>query len=182
MLRRARPPRLPNLEQLAAELLGPAGLTAHATAFDRRDLLQALCQSLPPGMPIDRTRLEAAADLILRQDDAIRLATRSVDGPRWSTTELLTVEQQALALADQLRTIRMHPAPADAGPPTQRPNNSNVTDRRSTCCGTRSNTARSEGYRDDGANSYISSTRPSSAASSRRFACATLSPVAHSQW
>jgi len=100
---RTRPPRPPRLDPLIHELLGPGGLTAHATGFDRRDLLQALCQAIPAGMLVDRARLEAAANLVLRQRDAIRLATRTEDGPRWSTAELLGVEQHALALADELR-------------------------------------------------------------------------------
>ena len=37
--------------------------------------------------------------------DAVRLATRTADGPRWSTTELLGVEQSALRLADELRAL-----------------------------------------------------------------------------
>jgi hypothetical protein len=100
---RTRPPRPPQLDPLIPELLGPGGLTAHATGFDRRDLLQALCQTLPPGMLVDRARLEAAANLVLRHRDAIRLATRTEDGPRWSTAELLNVEQHAPTLADELR-------------------------------------------------------------------------------
>ncbi len=48
VLGKRRPPPLPPLDQLAGYLLGPAGLTAQATGFDRRDLLQAICQALPP--------------------------------------------------------------------------------------------------------------------------------------
>jgi conjugative relaxase-like TrwC/TraI family protein len=117
VLRRSRPPRPPGLDRLAQELLGPAGLTAHATGFDRRDLLQALCQTIPAGLPVDRARLEAAADVVLRHDDAVRLATRTADGPRWSTAELLTVEQHALALADQLRQTPAYAVDADAVAP-----------------------------------------------------------------
>jgi len=53
-LNRARPSVPPRLDQLAAQLLGPAGLTAQATGFDHRDLLQALCQTLPASLDVDR--------------------------------------------------------------------------------------------------------------------------------
>ena len=109
VLRRVRPPAAPPTPRLAEDLLGPTGLTAHATGFDRRDLLQALCQALPPGMTVDRTWVKGAADQVLRHRDAVRLATRTPDGPRWSTTGLLIVEQTALRIADELRNL---PTPA----------------------------------------------------------------------
>jgi conjugative relaxase-like TrwC/TraI family protein len=100
---RARPPQAPSMRQLTEHLLGPTGLTAQTTGFDRRDLIQALCQDIPTGLPVGHSSIQAAADLVLRHRDAVRLATRSEDGPRWSTTELLGVEQAALHIAEQLR-------------------------------------------------------------------------------
>jgi ATP-dependent exoDNAse (exonuclease V) alpha subunit len=91
------------VDQLAAHLLGPAGLTARATGFDRRDLLQALCQALPAGTATDRASLEAIADQVLASRDVVRLVSPPEDGPRWTTTELLRVEQAALRLAADLR-------------------------------------------------------------------------------
>jgi conjugative relaxase-like TrwC/TraI family protein len=102
-LGRARPPLAPLMRQLTEHLLGPSGLTAQATGFDRRDLTQALCQNIPTGLPVGHSSIQAAADLVLRHRDTVRLATRSEDGPRWSTTELLGVEQAALHIAEQLR-------------------------------------------------------------------------------
>ena len=55
-----RPPPLPPLDQLTGYLLGPAGLTAQATGFDRRDLLQAICQALPAGTVTDRAAARGA--------------------------------------------------------------------------------------------------------------------------
>ena len=104
-LGRGRPSLAPPIRQVAEHLLGPAGLTAQATGFDRRDLLQALCQDLPAGLPISHDSIETVADLVLRHRDAVRLATRSEDGPRWSTAELLGVEQAALRVADELRAM-----------------------------------------------------------------------------
>jgi hypothetical protein len=81
-------------------------LTAHATGFDRRDVLQALCQALPPGLLVDRARLEAAANVVLRHRDTIPLAIRTQDDGRWTSAELLAVEQHALTVAAQLRSSR----------------------------------------------------------------------------
>jgi conjugative relaxase-like TrwC/TraI family protein len=58
LLGRQRPPPLPDLALLEAELLGPAGVTRHATTFDRGDLLQALGQTLPHGSPVHHPHLE----------------------------------------------------------------------------------------------------------------------------
>jgi conjugative relaxase-like TrwC/TraI family protein len=109
VLGRSRILAAPPVDRLAAHLLGPTGLTAQATGFDRRDLLQALCESLPPGLPVIRAQIESAADRVLRHRDTIRLATRTEDGGRWTTTELLAIEQAALHLAKDLRD---GPAPA----------------------------------------------------------------------
>ncbi len=102
-LGRRRPSPVPPVHQLAAYLLGPAGLTSQATGFDRRDLLQALCQALPAGTATDRAAIETAADQVLASRDVVRLVSAPEDGPRWTTTELLRVEQTALHTADELR-------------------------------------------------------------------------------
>ena len=114
VLDRTRAPASPPIDQLAQHLLGPTGLTAQATGFDRRDLLQALCQALPPGMAVDRAWVEGAADQVLGHRDAVRLATRTPDGPRWSTAGLLIVEQAALRTADELRDVPARAVAADA--------------------------------------------------------------------
>jgi conjugative relaxase-like TrwC/TraI family protein len=113
VLGRGRAPAPPPLDRLVEHLLGPAGLTAQATGFDRRDLLQAICQALPPGLRVDRAAVERVADRVLQSRDAVRLATRSEDGPRWSTTELLGVEQAALGVADELRDAPRRRVPDD---------------------------------------------------------------------
>jgi AAA domain/TrwC relaxase len=103
VLGRRRPSPVPPVHQLAAYLLGPAGLTAQATGFDRRDLLQALCQALPAGTVVDRAAIETAADQVLASRDVVRLVSGVEDGPRWTTTELLRVEQAALHIAGDLQ-------------------------------------------------------------------------------
>ena len=103
-----RPPPLPPLDQLTSYLLGPTGLTAQATGFDRRDLLQAICQALPAGTVIDRAALEALADRVLAEPRRRPARRPPEDGPRWTTTELLGVEQSR---------PRLRPRPdRDAGP------------------------------------------------------------------
>lgn len=108
-LGRARAPAAPSMRQVAEHLLGPSGLTAQATGFDLRDLIQALCQDLPTRLPISHHSIETAAGVVVRNRDAVRLAARSEDGPRWSTAELLGVEQAALRIAQDLRASPARP-------------------------------------------------------------------------
>lgn len=109
---RQRPPAQPELAALQAEVLGPAGVTRHVTTFDRRDLLQALCQTLPTGLPIDHQQVEALADRLLAARDTVPLLARDDDGHRrYSTAELLATERRALLLADVLS--RQPGAPMD---------------------------------------------------------------------
>jgi conjugative relaxase-like TrwC/TraI family protein len=51
------------LRDLALHLLGPDGLTAKRSTFDRRDVLQAWCQHLADGAPVPHVR--ALADALL---------------------------------------------------------------------------------------------------------------------
>ena len=77
---RQRPPAQPELAALEAEVLGPAGVTRHVTTFDRRDLLQALCQTLPTGLPIDHQQVEALADRLLAARDTVPLLALEMTG------------------------------------------------------------------------------------------------------
>ena len=113
VLGKRRPPPLPPVDQLTGYLLGPSGLTAQATGFDRRDLLQAICQALPAGTVIDRAQLEALADRVLESRDVVRLVAPPEDGPRWTTTELLRVEQTALGFARDLTSMPARDVPPD---------------------------------------------------------------------
>jgi conjugative relaxase-like TrwC/TraI family protein len=100
LLGRQRPPALPDIAALQTELLGPMGVTRHATTFDRSDLLQALCQTLPAGLPVDHQRLEHLTDQVLAAQDSVPLLTRDGDGQsRYSTAELLATERRAMAVA-----------------------------------------------------------------------------------
>jgi conjugative relaxase-like TrwC/TraI family protein len=100
-------------------LVGPDGLTARASTFDRRDVLRAWCDRLKDGA--DVTAIETFADRTLAAPAVVKLAAgrstrlrrrstgRRIEGPalgaRYSTVELMTLEQrlvdQALARRDR---------------------------------------------------------------------------------
>jgi conjugative relaxase-like TrwC/TraI family protein len=94
-------PAWPEFEVVAAEMFGPGGLTKQATSFDRRDVIQALTETLPVGLPVTAAHLEAAVDELLADAETVPLvspATRNGER-RWSTRELLETEQRALAIS-----------------------------------------------------------------------------------
>jgi conjugative relaxase-like TrwC/TraI family protein len=87
-------------------LLGPDGLTAHATVFDRRDVLRAWCEHLPHGAPV--STIEALATETT--DDARVVALTDIAPyPKLSTHDLIALEQRlvetALTTADGDRAV-----------------------------------------------------------------------------
>ncbi|HMC68385.1 MAG TPA: AAA family ATPase, partial [Mycobacteriales bacterium] len=107
------PPQAPDRDELTERLLGPSGLTAKRTSFDRRDALQALTEAIPTGLPVTGRQLEDVVDDLLRDGDAVPLLQPAADAGerRWSTVELLEVEADALRLATAPTGVR--PAAAD---------------------------------------------------------------------
>lgn len=119
LLGASREPLYPDVAKLAAELLGPSGLTEQASTFDRRDVLRALAAAHPEGADVATVRAQAdwfvgLAGLVgvepaghLRSIDAIRRGDgRSVvaeTGPRWTTADLLAVETALLEAAWERR-------------------------------------------------------------------------------
>jgi conjugative relaxase-like TrwC/TraI family protein len=77
-------------------LAGPEGLTAHASTFTRPDVLVALGAGLAG---VRRTELEALADRFLAERAVSVVADRTLEERRWSTPELLAVEQRLVATA-----------------------------------------------------------------------------------
>jgi hypothetical protein len=77
--------------QLFDGLAGPAGLTEHASTFSRPDVLVALGAGLDGA---GRTELEALADRFLAERAVSVVADRALEERRWSTPDLLAVEQQ----------------------------------------------------------------------------------------
>ena len=101
------------VDEAQAWLLSPEGLTAHASTFDRRDVLRGLAERAPEGATI--AELETAADRVVGARGVVRLEAgtggqrvRRADhklvpvaaGVRYTTADLLAVET---ALLDDAR-------------------------------------------------------------------------------
>ena len=119
MLGRARGRERPvEWERVFDVLASPVGLTRAQSTFDRRDVIQALCERLPAGAVSDARQLEAAADRFLASPRAVALLPdgetfRRADGRllplareqlRYSTPELLAREQQLIDRATSAPT------------------------------------------------------------------------------
>jgi conjugative relaxase-like TrwC/TraI family protein len=77
-------------------LAGPSGLTAQASTFARQDVIAALGGGLAGAT---RVELEELADRFLAERTVAVVAKRAVEERRWSTPELLAVEQRLVAAA-----------------------------------------------------------------------------------
>ena len=73
-----------SVEEIAAWLAGPTGLTEKRSTFTRRDVLQALCEALPASASLRATDVERLADEFLRSPLAVPL----VAGERRDVLEL----------------------------------------------------------------------------------------------
>jgi hypothetical protein len=77
-------------------LAGTGGLTAQASTFARQDVIAALGGQLSGAT---RRQLEELADRFLTELAVAVVAERALEERRWSTPELLAVEQQLVAAA-----------------------------------------------------------------------------------
>jgi conjugative relaxase-like TrwC/TraI family protein len=130
VLGRQVPPLEPDsvLEQSIADwMVGPAGLTHRCSTFTRRDVIQAVCERLPAGVPASVADIERIADRFLTSDRAVALAVgerrpvrdgalRRRDGrvvvtlPServYSTPELLSLEQRIIRHARETQHARV---------------------------------------------------------------------------
>jgi hypothetical protein len=82
--------------RLFDRLAGPDGLTEHASTFTRLDVLVALGAGLAG---VGRTELEGLADRFLAERAVSVVADRTLDERRWSTPDLLAVEQRLVTSA-----------------------------------------------------------------------------------
>ncbi|HWD47604.1 MAG TPA: MobF family relaxase [Actinomycetota bacterium] len=82
--------------RLFDRLAGPDGLTEHASTFSRPDVLVALGAGLAGA---GRTELEALADRFLAERAVSVVADRTLEERRWSTPDLLGVEQRLVTAA-----------------------------------------------------------------------------------
>ena len=120
---RSRASREPDFERVLDALAGPAGLTRDKSTFNRGDVVQALCERLPPSETLDGAVLEALADRLLASKRVVafvpaaeargeRVSFRRRDGrplplareeQTYSTPELLAVDQRLVDTAAQSR-------------------------------------------------------------------------------
>jgi Ti-type conjugative transfer relaxase TraA len=77
-------------------LLGPEGLTDHASVFDRRDVLRAWCAQLRRGAAV--ATIEELAGVTLADQRVVALTDRS-SYPRFSTAELVALEHRLVTRA-----------------------------------------------------------------------------------
>jgi conjugative relaxase-like TrwC/TraI family protein len=82
--------------RLFDRLAGPDGLTEHASTFTRPDVLVALGAGLAGA---GRTELEELADRFLAERAVSVVGDRALEERRWSTPDLLAVEQRLVAAA-----------------------------------------------------------------------------------
>jgi conjugative relaxase-like TrwC/TraI family protein len=101
--------------QLFDRLAGPEGLTATASTFTRPDVLVALGAGLAGA---GRTELEALADRFLAERVVSVVADRALEERRWSTPDLLAVEQRLVTSATgrtgEQTAVASHQAVRDA--------------------------------------------------------------------
>lgn len=107
-------PQEPDIEQLFDSLAGPQGLTARASTFSRREVIEALAEGV--AATADAARIEQLADTFLASGRVQPLASapaqgsdlvwrcgggreRSPDLARYSTPELLRIESRVMAWA-----------------------------------------------------------------------------------
>jgi conjugative relaxase-like TrwC/TraI family protein len=90
--------------RLLDELAGPTGLTAQASTFARRDVLDALAKRLPIAASAERTlaELENLADEFLSSERAVPVTVdRGLEERRYSTPELLALERGLVEQAER---------------------------------------------------------------------------------
>jgi conjugative relaxase-like TrwC/TraI family protein len=102
-------------DQLFDRVAGPDGLTGHASTFSRPDVLVALGAGLDGA---GRTELEELADRFLAERAVSVVSDRALEERRWSTPELLAVEQRLVTAATgrtgEQAAIASHEAVRDA--------------------------------------------------------------------
>ncbi|MDA0161263.1 relaxase domain-containing protein [Solirubrobacter ginsenosidimutans] len=116
--RRSHQPDSPvEWDRAFTRLAAPTGLTQRRSTFAPRDVVQALCEAVPPGSHVSVREFEAMAEEFLESEVAVRVldgdagqaapSIRLRDGRmvfartdrRFSTVELLSVERQVIETA-----------------------------------------------------------------------------------
>ncbi|MGH3004710.1 MAG: MobF family relaxase [Gaiellaceae bacterium] len=107
-----REPTPAELVALAERLFGPEGLTENRSAFSEPELLMAWAEAHPQGVPVERIRALAARLLELPGVERVSELPPPGKAAYYSTTELLRIEREALALVERGRGANA-PAAAD---------------------------------------------------------------------
>jgi conjugative relaxase-like TrwC/TraI family protein len=85
-------------------------LTARASHFDRRDVIQAVADQLRAGAPA--AEVEGVADAFLARDSIVAVG-ESAKGPRFTTERVWEIEHEALAAARQMAASGDHAVVAE---------------------------------------------------------------------
>jgi conjugative relaxase-like TrwC/TraI family protein len=89
------PPSGARIAEVVDQVIGPAGLTAGAAAFERRDVVRALADALSEGAPVEL--VESMAEAALARPEVAALASVGRGGElRHTTLDLLEVERRLL--------------------------------------------------------------------------------------
>ncbi len=106
---------IPIADEVAARVLGDRGVTAKASTFDRRDLLRAVCEAVPPGAPVTVEALRELATAVVRDTAVVPLiGDLPADARRYSTADLLVTEAAALRGATDRQGDRIAVVAAEA--------------------------------------------------------------------
>jgi len=115
ILNQVRQPATPDIETVAAEVLGPNGVTRQKSSFDRGELLRAVCTAMPVGASVSTAVIEQYADRLLDRREAVPLLAGSDENLCFSTAELLATEQWSIKVALNLRSVGAGCVPPLAG-------------------------------------------------------------------
>jgi conjugative relaxase-like TrwC/TraI family protein len=105
---RGRPATPEEIEAILDELAGPAGLTAHAATFARQDVVDALAKRLPVAEHAQQVgaQVEQLTERFLGERCMVVTRDRRRAEVRYSTPELMVVEQRLLSGAIERQTER----------------------------------------------------------------------------
>jgi conjugative relaxase-like TrwC/TraI family protein len=92
-------PGAQSIEELAARLFGPNGVTREHTTFTREDLARTICEVVPPGTPLRLADVDALVTDLIAHPDVLPVLTEKAHEHRYTTRELVATEQHALDLA-----------------------------------------------------------------------------------
>jgi conjugative relaxase-like TrwC/TraI family protein len=91
-----REPADVDLHEVTGRVLGPDGVTRERSTFDQGAVLRELCTQLPPGAQVSASELVNLAGRLVRDGGVLPLV--GVEGPEFTTSELIRTERRALEM------------------------------------------------------------------------------------